>query len=361
MATLLCAARVFDGHSFTEPKDVIIRDGTIESISSHTGQPHDNAVLIDADGQYLVPGFIDCHVHIRDQSQLAAHANHGVTTVLDMGSWPASLVDSFRGLPGMPDYLAAGPPAFPPGGHAAKSTMIPRSFVVGSEDDAVGFVRSRVMEKTDYVKIICEDDCDPSPIRKLASEAKLAGKTSIAHTVSTKTFQLALEADVDVITHAPLDDDLSEALVAAMKRSGKVSVPTLVMMQAVAQRPKKLRPADDVQHAVESVRRLHAAGVPILAGTDSNEGVPGGPAEVKHGESYAVELRLLESAGLTPLEVLQSATSWPAEHLGLRDRGSVVVGNRADLVLLAENPLTGIAALQKIASVWCHGVQVRNA
>ena len=90
-----------------------------------------------------------------------------------------------------------------------------------------------------------------------------------------------------------------------MRASGKICVPTLVILKATAARTQKVRPTDDARHANESVRRLHAAGVPMLTGTDS-KGPPGaGPAEILHGKSFNVELELPAEARLSPVEVLR--------------------------------------------------------
>ncbi|HJZ53736.1 MAG TPA: amidohydrolase family protein [Gemmataceae bacterium] len=85
------------------------------------------------------------------------------------------------------------------------------------------------------------------------------------------------------------------------------------------------------------VRRMHAAGVPILAGTDTPN--PG----VFPGLSLHEELGLLTEAGLTPAEALRAATLDPARCLGHADRvGAVEPGKLADLVLLSANPLDDI-------------------
>jgi hypothetical protein len=102
-----------------------------------------------------------------------------------------------------------------------------------------------------------------------------------------------------------------------------------------------------VQHELEIVRRLHQAGVPFLAGTDTPAGV-----DILPGFSLHYELQRFVAAGFTPLEALQTATINPARFLGKEaDFGTIGPGKIADLVLLDANPLDNIANTQKISAV----------
>jgi imidazolonepropionase-like amidohydrolase len=105
----------------------------------------------------------------------------------------------------------------------------------------------------------------------------------------------------------------------------------------------------EVSEQTEMVRRMHQAGVAILAGTDSldTHNVP--------GFALVKELELLVHAGFTPMEALQSATIRPAEFLRLSDAGNIVAGNAADLLLLDADPTAGIENVKKIQSVFVKG------
>ena len=106
-----------------------------------------------------------------------------------------------------------------------------------------------------------------------------------------------------------------------------------------------------VQHELDIVRKLHAAGVPFLAGTDTPAGV-----DVSPGISLHLELQRFVAAGFTPLEALQTATRNPAIFfLKLADFGTVAEGKVADLVLLDANPLDDIRNTRKIAAVVANG------
>jgi imidazolonepropionase-like amidohydrolase len=101
---------------------------------------------------------------------------------------------------------------------------------------------------------------------------------------------------------------------------------------------------------------LHAAGVPILAGTDANA-TPGVPYQPAFGASLHDELALLVDAGLTTAAALRAATCLPAKHFGLSDRGAVEPGLRADLVLVDGDPLADISATRAVRRVWLAGIE----
>jgi hypothetical protein len=112
-----------------------------------------------------------------------------------------------------------------------------------------------------------------------------------------------------------------------------------------------------VDHELDIVRKLHAANVPFLAGTDTPAGV-----DVIPGVSLHLELQRFVAAGFTPLEALQTATLNPADFYNRRsDFGTVEVGRIADLVLLQANPLENIANTRKIAGVVTDGHYLSSA
>jgi imidazolonepropionase-like amidohydrolase len=112
-----------------------------------------------------------------------------------------------------------------------------------------------------------------------------------------------------------------------------------------------------VEHELDIVRKLHAAKVPFLAGTDTPAGV-----DVIPGVSLHLELQRFVAAGFTPLEALQTATLNPAEYYNkIADYGAVRTGRIADLVLLRANPLDDIGNTRTIAGVVADGHYISPA
>jgi imidazolonepropionase-like amidohydrolase len=121
----------------------------------------------------------------------------------------------------------------------------------------------------------------------------------------------------------------------------------------------------DFDGALRSVTALHQAGVPVLAGTDTNYSDPeDGNAILNafagHGIALHHELMLLVRAGLTPAAALAAATSAPARLFGLTDRGRIVPGLRADLLLVDGDPCADITATRNIAAIWRNGTRLHR-
>ena len=120
--------------------------------------------------------------------------------------------------------------------------------------------------------------------------------------------------------------------------------------KGLASDPRPIR-EEFVAHELNIVRKLHAARVPFLAGTDTPAGV-----DVLPGISVHLELQRFVAAGFTPLEALQTATLNPATFYGkTSDHGSVQPGRIADLVMLEEHPLTDIRNTRTITGVVADG------
>jgi imidazolonepropionase-like amidohydrolase len=115
-------------------------------------------------------------------------------------------------------------------------------------------------------------------------------------------------------------------------------------------------PGASFDSARASVAAAYRAGVPVLAGTDTNTDAEA-PGSFTFGDSLHHELELLVDAGLSTTDALRAATVLPAEHFGLTDRGVIAPGRRADLVLVEGDPLRDIRAVRSISRVWCGGIE----
>lgn len=164
-------------------------------------------------------------------------------------------------------------------------------------------------------------------------------------------------AGVDQIHHSPSDTAADEDLALEILRRGQVCVPTLSIMKALATGGGPFFPKGDYEASRETVRRYHRSQMPILVGTDANNAI----AAVPFGKSMHGEMELLIEAGLSPTEVLRSATSLAAKHWGLEDRGVIAPGKRADLVLVDGDPTGDIKATRKLKRVWVAGQEYKEA
>lgn len=369
-AIAITNVKVFDGNALTEERTVVIDHGVISEATM---------AEMTVDGQHgtLLPGFIDCHVHLSSLANLEQGTQWGVTTMLDMGSQSMAVTDSLRHRHGLADIRGAGNVASAPGGLAITSMGYPASSAVTDPADASRFVADRIADGADYIKVIVEDPevigsavLDETTIAALVEAAHQAGLKVIAHVTSVAAFILAADAGVDVLTHAPLDADIDDTQAHSIATRDIVSVPTLIAMRTVAgiaEMSTRRRASGldvDYAHARATVSAFHRVGVPIMAGTDAYQGsAPSTNVRLQHGEVFGKalheELGLLVEAGLTPVEALRAATVLPADYFGFTDRGVIEPGRRADLLLVEGDPTQDITATGAIRSVWVAGVQVR--
>ncbi|MEV4222577.1 amidohydrolase family protein [Nonomuraea sp. NPDC049725] len=405
MRTLITGVRVFDGERTVQRADMLI-DG--ERIADPDGAPVD--VTVDGSGKTLLPGLIDAHTHAFDGA-LAQAVAFGVTTELDMFCLPSNLARQRRTAAerdDVADIRSPGVLATAPGGHpsqimAAEAANLahlgdaagPFDTVAGAHE-AEAFVEARLKQGADYLKIVIDDGStgglslptlSPGTVAALVEAAHAAGLRAIGHAVTVRDALVALDAGIDGLAHVVSDaapgGDAAGDLAARIAAQGVYVVSTLSYFEAVtgdesglelvrdprvsARLPERLRtvPGRDLSavpvptagsvNALHSARELHRAGVPLLAGTDANMFAP------MHGAGMHRELVLLTQAGLTPEEALAAATSVPARHFGLTDRGRVAAGLLADLLLVDGDPTRDIKDTRAISAVWRRGVRVTPA
>lgn len=379
--------RVFDGETMLERATVVVVDGRIAAVEPGAEVPPE-AETIDGAGRTLLPGFIDGHAHSFDDALYRA-AVFGTTTVLDMFTEPSFAAEQWRqqalGEPtDRATLLSAGILATAPGGHGTQYGMEIPTLTTPAE--AADWVAARVAEGSDFIKIVIEDGTIidlPTPtldlptVTALATAAREHGKLALAHATTIGGARRALTAGVDALVHIFADSMPPADWVAEAAAQGVFVVPTLTVIESLGGRPSGATLAEDphvgplmsvreraqvaatytrdaaggfrLANAVEAVRALHEAGVPILAGTDAPN--PG----TSHGISMHREFELLVSAGLSPAEALAAGTSVPADLFGLDDRGRIAPGLLADLVLVEGNPLEDVKRTRAIVEVWKNG------
>jgi imidazolonepropionase-like amidohydrolase len=370
-ATVITSVRVFDGQQLGDLATVVVADGLICGRTAPDG-----ADIVDGAGGALLPGFIDTHAHVSEESQLQALASWGVTAVLDMGAPKFGATMALKDRAGLPTVKTAGRPASGPGSMFIKKMGFPPSTAVSGPGDAPRFIADRVADRSDYIKIIVEDPRFPgarplsaATIAAVVTAAHEAGLMTVAHVVSADTLRTAVGAGVDIVTHAPLTSDLGPEFEELLSGRAVTLIPTLSMMEGIVHSVGGRLPLRvlslfvpalrmNYRHAESAVATFRRAGKPVLVGTDANDD-QGAPFQPPYGESLHEELGRLVDAGLTPAEALQGATLLAAETFGLTDRGAISPGRRADVVLVGGDPTRDIAATRDIRGVWIGGTRIR--
>ena len=383
--------RVFDGTRVIPNATVIVQKGLISNVGSTVAAP-EGASVIDGEGYTLLPGLIDAHTHAIMPDMLKQALLFGVTTELDMfmdHRLAATIKErqaSAQALD-LADLRSAGTLVTAPGGHGTQFGLpIP---TISKPEEAQAFVDARIAEGSDYIKIIYDDGktygmtfatLDQPTLIAVIKAAHKRNKMAVVHIGSAKGATEAIAAGADGLVHLFVDALPDDGFVELVKTKEAFVIPTLTILESVsgtasgasiaadpqmspflapnevrnlnASFPKLPDSNADFSVARETVRRLKAAEVPILAGSDAPN--PG----TAHGGSIHREMELLVEAGLTPIEALAAATSIPAKMFGLTDRGRIVPGLRADLVLVQGDPTSNIKATRNIIGVWKQGVRV---
>ena len=387
-ARIVCT-RVFDGVKVIPQANVTISDGLIAKIAPGCATASNGD--IDGHGKTLFPGLIDAHVHAWGNARHDA-LRFGVTTELDQFSDWHALADARKQRTSLAqteqaDLWSAGTLATAPGGHGTEYGMpIP---TITQPDQAQAFVDARIKENSDWIKIVRDDGTSYSStfhiptlstetVKALIVAAHARQKIAVIHIIKREDARQAIADGVDGLAHIFADEPADAAIVQLAVRKKAFVIPTLSVTSTIAGDAHGQRliadpsigpmltndqkqtlvgsfPSTNIRflpNALSSVRMLHAAGVPILAGTDA--GNPG----TTHGASLHEELALLVKAGLKPIQALNSATALPAKTFGLNDRGRIAKGLRADLVLVDGDPTRDILATRKIVGVWKNGYAI---
>ncbi|MET8851213.1 amidohydrolase family protein [Amycolatopsis sp. NPDC004625] len=377
--------RVFDGHGVRPRTSVLVDGGRIAAIGDHV--PAAGADVVPGAGRTLLPGLIDAHVHLTLPGLRHGFA-FGVTTQLDMFADPLVLravrAEAARGGP-VSDLRSAGIGATAPGGHPAQLVhhgLFGPFPTLAAPSEAPSFVAARVAEGSDYLKVFASSvpgeghrpSLTADAVAALVAAAHEHGLLAVVHATDVRSALAAVRAGADGLAHLPFDRPPGPEFAAELAARDVFVVPTLTVLESFCGRPGAAEPAEArvldaaalatlstpmapaaadgyaAGYAAGMVAPLARAGVCVLAGTDA--GAPG----TAHGLSLHRELGLLVAAGLTPQAALTAATAAPARRFGLADRGEIAVGKRADLVLVAGDPLTDIHATRRLVAVCREGV-----
>ncbi|MEA3043465.1 MAG: hypothetical protein QOH47_1303 [Sphingomonadales bacterium] len=379
------------------PATITIVDGRIQSVTPGLTPAPEGARLVDLSNKTVLPGLIDSHVHLTsvpgtafyreaidtdDYLALVGARNAlvtlraGFTTVRDLGS-PGTAGFALRraideGLVPGPRMMVSGQALSTIGGHGDVAGFRPEVIAAldghntctGAEQCAAR-VRELARAGADVVKfhatggVLSQGDrglgqsFTDAEMRAIVETAHALGLKVAAHAHADEGIAAAVRAGVDSIEHGTF---ASPATIQLMRQRGTTLVPTLMAFVGIRERlgrgiytpivESKVRMTLEV--VGRAARLAHAAGVPVVFGTDA--GV------YDHGRNAGEFVELVERAGMSPAEALASATTGAARLLGLENEiGRIAPGFSADLIAVEGDPLADVRALQHVGFVMVRG------
>ncbi len=392
-----------DSRSVLVMGDRIARVGAAGEISAPEG-----VRIIDGRGYSLMPGLIDAHIHLSDEAELAGYLAHGVTGVRNVSGYPFHLPLSERISQGVilgPDFITTGPILNSPGPNEN-----PLQQTVTTAAEARAAVRAQYDAGYRILKLY--SNLTREAYHAILDEADALGMRVMGHTPEgergpgiphEKPFKIPWEASLGkgfttfehvetVVWHSlrgELDENRMREVAARLAASGEAVTTTLIAharlvliaqtrgayldrpgadtinpLIRLAQRGEakywseadpSAREGPRAEFLLAATRLLHEAGVPLVAGSDA------GIFAIIPGRSMARELELMVEAGLSPHQALASATRTSARILGFAQTGVIASGYRANLVLLPEDPLARIGAVEFPAGVMVGGYWMDDA
>jgi imidazolonepropionase-like amidohydrolase len=400
--TVFTGGRVIDGtgKAAIERGSILVQDERVLEVGpADRVRVPSGAVRVDTTGKTVVPGFINAHGHAGETvglrsgpelyseenvlRQLALYARYGVTTVLSLGG------DHEAGFRLRDAQNSAG-------------LNRARLFVAGpaissakSAADARDQVDKAVLAKPNFIKIRVDDNLGtgtklaPEAWRAILERAHERKLPVAAHIFYLDDARALLEAGVDYIAHSIRDREVDAATVALLKKRDICVCPTLArevsafvyesrpaffddpffLQEADREVLKQLseparqaamrnnKSAQQYKVALEvasrNLKKLVDSGVRIAMGTDT------GPPARFQGYFEHMEMDLMSKAGLTPMQILKSATGDAARCINQAGKvGTIEKGAWADLLVLSRNPLDDIRNARTIESVWIAGNRV---
>tara|TARA_R110002072_G_scaffold4706_20_gene32947 strand:- start:160 stop:1356 length:1197 start_codon:yes stop_codon:yes gene_type:complete len=374
VATLFSGGLIFDGKGkLREGLAVLVEDDRIAKVGPAADFEGFAGNKVDTKGATLLPGLVDCHVHLTmtgsndpgaDRTkmqdgeismltlfQAQETLRGGVTAVRDCGGkdylefavrdWINK--GRFQG----PSIYASGKMICMTGGHGNRWGR-----VADGCDDVIKAVREQIHAGCDLVKIMATggvmtpgvnpEDAHYSPeeMRAGVQEATRFHKRTASHAQGRDGILNAVHAGISSVEHGIF---LDEICIQEMIDNGTYMVPTISALKNIANNADKGIPAYAVEKTLRisenhlaSFKAFHKAGGKIALGTDA------GTPFNRHGEN-AQELAFMVEYGMTPTEALVCGTYNGIDLMGLQDRGEIAEGKVADLLIVNGNPTEDIA------------------
>lgn len=384
------ARRLFDGSGRPVVQDaiVIIDDGRISAVgpASRVSLPPGIKVM-DAGDRTVMPGLIDAHVHIlltgslssgqEDRTATDSEAllvgvrnaqlalKSGLTTVRDCGDrhyLSLALRDFInRGGIAGPRLVCSGPVLTTTAGH-----LWWNGIECDTMDDLRRGVRTLVKHGSDFIKLMGTggnatpgsnpeaSQYESSEYQAVADDAHRMGKKVAVHVHGVGATRMAVDAGIDTLEHVPFRAHgtiaYDERIVEDIVRKGLIvslAMPaTWYRLRAEEMREARMHPGHLWEVRYETIRKMHAEGVKLVVSSDT------GSTGTKIEELALLMEFLVKGVQIPAADVLSGVTGLAAEALGMADQlGTLGPGKLADIVIVDGNPLTDIAAMQRIHTV----------
>ncbi len=363
----IAGATLIDGTGAAPVADsvVVVRNGRIAAAGrrAKVAIPKD-AAMIDGRGSTLLPGLWEMHAHFAQVEYGPAYLAAGVTSARDCG-------EEFEFITAARDLINTGRGLGP---HLVLAGLVDRS---GEGSFGVNYAdtpeQGRAMvaryKSAGFAQMKIYSRIQPDVLRAITAEAHRMGMTVTGHVPDGMTARQAVEAGMDQINHlGPVYQEMRRGGADAVQffvQHGTVVDPTMSWNELLGRAPTTEIASFEPGYArapytltsligtasgrgasmkdqLEAIRTLHAAGVPIVAGTD--KAIP--------AHSLHRELELYVQAGIPPMDVIRLATSGASRVMGMAGEvGTVEAGKRADLILVDGSPLERFADLRKVTRV----------
>ncbi|HMC31798.1 MAG TPA: amidohydrolase family protein, partial [Candidatus Angelobacter sp.] len=387
--TAIVGGRLIDGTGkpAIENSVVILREGKIAAAGPASSTPMpEGAQIVDAHGKSVLPGLWEMHAHFEQVEWGPIYLATGVTTARDVGNEREFIIAAR-------DAIASGQGIGP--------RLVMAGIVDGSSPMSLGIIRVDTPEQAreqvqkyktaGFQQIKIYSSVKPEIVKVITAEAHRLGMTVTGHIPNGMNAIQGIESGMDQINHImyltavmvdpktrTIDPDSPrvKSVIKLLLEHHTVVDPTIALLEILSHSTStpistfepgfpKIAPelhegletmgvppaaaqnaAAGFRTLLQTVRVLHEAGVPIVAGTDQS--VP--------GYSLDREIELYVKAGFTPMEAIQAATLVSARAMGMeKDSGTIEPGKRADVILVDGNPLENISDIRKVNTVFAGG------
>lgn len=391
-------ATIIDGTEADPLADgvIVITNGKIRTVGPRSAVtvPTD-AQIIDVTGKTIMPGIVNAHAHVGDtlgletghytpenlNRQLSLYARYGVTTVNSLGG------DESAGFALRDEQYHAG--------LNRARVLVAGSVVTGTDEAAVrAEVNANADAGANFIKVRVDDNLGRTPkmsaelVDVLIAQAHARRLPVAVHLFYLDDAKFILSAGADLIAHSIRDMAVDDDLLELIKARDVCYIPTLTrevstfiyesepeffsdpffrkevdasIINELLTPERQSRMANSasaaaykagLEVAMANLGVLSDEGVRIAMGTDS------GPPARFQGYFSHMEMQMMVDAGMSPIEVIRSATSVAADCINAADVGTLEPGKWGDLIVLSENPLTDIANTKTVEGVWIAGNRV---